>query len=63
MIDKMTDKDWETFFDLIDKIIGQDGTWQDKKDTVKEKAVNNNCGNLEEFVGWFEDEDEEDDDE
>jgi hypothetical protein len=50
----MTEKDWDIFYDLLERIVAQPETWEQKKETVETEA--DRCGantTLEEFVGWF----------
>jgi hypothetical protein len=50
----MTDKDWNLFFDLLEKIVSQPGAWQEKKEAIQaEAATRDSAGALEEFAGWF----------
>lgn len=50
----MNDKEWEKFFELIDKIVNMEGTWQEKRATVLDQArVEGSVVNLDEFLGWF----------
>jgi hypothetical protein len=52
----MSEKDWDLFFDLVDKLIDltPGATWQDKRDEVQRQAKAR-CAEteLEEFTGWF----------
>jgi hypothetical protein len=50
----MTEKDWDLFFDLLEKIVSQPGSWKEKKDAVENQASTRGADNaLEEFAGWF----------
>lgn len=53
----MISKDWDTFFQLIDKMTepGKSyATWQERRAKVLEKAEeNNSTESLAEFVTWF----------
>jgi hypothetical protein len=52
----MTEKDWEKFCDLLDKIVSMEGVWQDKAKVVKEKIEQyGSLENLLEFVTWTDD--------
>jgi hypothetical protein len=47
-------KEWETFFDLLDKIVNGPGSWQDKIDEVQIQAKANGSElSLDEFAEWF----------
>lgn len=46
----MSEKEWERFSDLLSKIIGMGGTWQEKAAQVK---ANVSESDLAEFVAWF----------
>jgi hypothetical protein len=52
----MTERDWEMFFDLLQKIVDlPNKTWQDKADQVNEEAARYDAEvDLAEFTGWFE---------
>lgn len=58
-MEPMTAKDWERFFDYLDRIVNADlPTVDDKIQMVKEQAEEHHNGqeNLEEFTSWiFED--------
>lgn len=50
----ITDSEWEDFFDVMERIVKQEGGWQEKKLSVEEKAKENDAENaLEEFGSWF----------
>jgi len=52
----MNDKDWEKFFELIDKIVAvpKGFTWRDRRDEVEGNADEfNSEGNFSEFLDWF----------
>lgn len=56
----MTEKDWETFFDLVDRIVFGSGSWKEKASEVREQASQYECeNNFEEFVEWFQNKDDE----
>ena len=52
----MTEKEWDKFFELLDKIVSlKFSTWQEKANQVKSQAIARDGEvDLEEFVGWFE---------
>lgn len=50
----MSEKDWERFFELLDKIVALPGTWQEKKQMVVDRAEGESSS-FEEFTGWFAD--------
>lgn len=53
----MNEKQWERFFELLQLIVKQDGTWQEKAEEVKSQAATyDSTGDLEEFTGWFQSE-------
>jgi hypothetical protein len=55
----MSDKEWELFFQLMDKIVNMEGTFTEKAAKVSAKAQKTeSVGSLEEFVSWFEPEPE-----
>lgn len=51
----MSDKEWERFFDLMEKIVNHDGlAANEKASAVRAKAVETgNETSFEEFTGWF----------
>ena len=49
----MSEQDWNLFFELVEKIISQPGSWKEKKDAVEKEASNRGDIALQEFVGWF----------
>jgi hypothetical protein len=53
----MSEKEWEKFFELLDKIVGLEGkSYQEKAAEVRERAdLEAARTSLEEFLGWFED--------
>lgn len=45
---------WNDFFIKIEEIVNMEGTWREKRDTVREMV--NECGGqteFEEFIDWF----------
>jgi hypothetical protein len=55
----MTNKEIETFFELLDKFINENGPWIKKRANLLSMASSDDKTNLEEFIGWFEERDEE----
>lgn len=54
----MTVREWETFFGLLRKIVDAPAPFDDKKAEVLLQAKEHSEEiNLEEFVGWFSEED------
>lgn len=49
----MSEKDWEKFFELIDKIVEQGNPFEEKKQDVLMKNKEYGNLNFEEFVSWF----------
>lgn len=50
----MTEKDWDAFFELIEKITKLEGAWKDKATLVSNEAhARDASDNLDEFVYWF----------
>lgn len=50
MDELLTEKEWERFSDLLDKIVNSGGTWEEKAAAVR---ANCNETNLGEFANWF----------
>lgn len=48
----MNDRDWERFFDLVEKILKMPGTWQEKRDLVNREGERSSA-DWEEFISWF----------
>ena len=48
-------KEWEKFFELMERIVNGPGDWKEKAEQVKEYANHPDESTLEEFVGWFKD--------
>lgn len=56
----MTTQEWDQFFELLDKIVDGEGTWEEKSGAVVEAAAERESeAKLEEFCGWFATEDAE----
>lgn len=56
MEDILKPKEWEKFFELIDKIVNDGRPFSEKLTAVKDAAETNGSDvNLEEFVEWFDD--------
>jgi 16S rRNA A1518/A1519 N6-dimethyltransferase RsmA/KsgA/DIM1 with predicted DNA glycosylase/AP lyase activity len=55
-VEEMTERDWQTFFSLLKKIVDMPRkTLADKIETVKAKAAENGGSaeeNLEDFLAW-----------
>lgn len=51
----MTDREWEKFFELLEKAVNLDtgGSWQDKRDEILRRASDSDKGNLSELANWF----------
>jgi len=49
----MSEQDWNLFFELLEKIISQPGSWQEKKDALEKEAADRGDIALGEFLGWF----------
>lgn len=50
----MNEVNWKSFFELLDLIVNQEGTWSQKRDEVMAKALDADASaTLEEFVDWF----------
>ncbi|HZT79165.1 MAG TPA: hypothetical protein VFA26_03010 [Gemmataceae bacterium] len=50
----MTEKDWDLFCELLEKLVSQPGSWKEKKEAVEAEASRRGTDTaLEEFVGWF----------
>lgn len=47
---------WETFFEMLNKIVNElPGSWEEKRDLVKQKAEEYDAKIMfEEFTDWFE---------
>lgn len=54
----MSEKEWERFFSLLEKIAAMGGTWKEKKQEVEAQASHHDAEMwLEEFTNWFQGED------
>ncbi len=54
MFENITDKEWATFFKVLDKIFEEGGTWQEKRDALKAEARSQGSETaLEEIANWF----------
>ena len=66
VMDKLTDREWEAFFGLLDKIVDGPGSDEEKSHEIAEKAAKyDSISNLAEFIEWitpYGDDDEEDED-
>jgi hypothetical protein len=50
----MTEKDWDIFCELLEKLVSQPGSWKEKKEAVEAEASRRGADTaLEEFAGWF----------
>lgn len=50
----LTDKEWDTFFELMDKITNGPGAWMDKAEGVNKEADKRDTDTaLHEFAEWF----------
>jgi len=50
----MTEKDWDLFCELLEKLVSQPGSWKEKKEAVEAEASRRGADTaLEEFAGWF----------
>lgn len=47
----------EKLLELIGDLVSGEGTWTEKRDRVLNNASENDKTNLNEFCGWFEDND------
>jgi hypothetical protein len=53
----MDQRQWDKFFELLDKVADLPGTWQEKKAELKRQAEDaGSFNNLEEVAGWFNEE-------
>jgi hypothetical protein len=51
----MSERDWQAFFDLVDRIAWMDGPWQEKAATLRRMAEEHGAaGSLEELASWLE---------
>lgn len=52
----MNEKDWEKFFDLVNKIVDAPATYKEKRAELHRKAEEYSCEiNLEELGAWISD--------
>lgn len=50
----MTTDEWDAFFDLVEKILQEDGTWQNKCEELVQQADNRGrIDDIKELVSWF----------
>jgi hypothetical protein len=50
----MTEKDWDIFCELLEKLVSQPGSWKEKKEAVEAETSRRGADTaLEEFAGWF----------
>lgn len=50
----MSEKDWEIFFSLVEKIVKAEGTWKQKAKEVLQMASAHDADvSFEEFMCWF----------
>jgi hypothetical protein len=61
MGEKVTEREYEQFFQLLEKIVNEDATVPEKADRLKEAGTETDVTNLFEFAAWW-DVDEEDED-
>jgi hypothetical protein len=55
----MAAEKWDVFFELMDEVLNQSGTWMDKAARVKREAEARDAeGTLSEFTSWFQEGDE-----
>lgn len=58
----MSERDWNKFFELVDKIVsgcsnGSTGTWKETASLVKSEAESrDSLTNFEELISWFDEE-------
>lgn len=53
----MSDKEYEQFFILLEKIANAEGSWQEKKEEFKSQCAANDAATVwEEVHGWFDEE-------
>lgn len=49
----MTTKQYDQFFELLDQIVQDSGSWGEKKKKLLDAASESDSTNLEELAGWF----------
>jgi hypothetical protein len=54
-MEKISEEEWEKFFEIMQFIVDARGmTWQEKAEYVRGKASAEGCSTvLDEFAGWF----------
>lgn len=54
MFENVTNKEWDQFFEIMDKIVNDGSPYQEKMEAVRAKAREQNSSTtLEEFTEWF----------
>lgn len=50
----MNERHWEIFCDLLNRILNMGGSWQEKRDIIRDAVSDNDASSAwEEIVGWF----------
>jgi hypothetical protein len=53
----VTNSEYDDFFELLTKLVNEGGSWRSKKAALLAAGSNDDCTILNEFAGWFSDED------